>query len=136
MNAPTKLIVVVEPSRIMRKLLEAHFQLAGHCVVTFEHYTDALHTLPRYPAQAPGLAFVAVHARIPESTRLLQCLRQLHPHMPIAAITTQEDSIQHTVQKVVQETNAVLVITPFRIEDVLTLCNPDQLPQKQGIPTI
>ena len=135
MNAPTKLIVVVEPSRIMRKLLEAHFQLAGHCVVTFEHYTDALHTLPRYPAPTPDLAFVAVHARIPESTRLLQCLRQLHPNTIIAAITTQEDSTQHTMQKVVQETNAVLVIAPFRIEDVLALCNPGPPPQPQSVPT-
>ena len=132
MKPAPRQMLIIEPSRFMRKLLETHLRIEGHSGITFADYAEALQALPRLRDQAYDLAFVAVRAHVPESQRMLYALRLQYPNLVIAAMLTKEESGHRALQKAVQATNAVIFILPFLIQDVLALCDQERLPQPPG----
>jgi len=120
-----KQVMVIEPSRTTRKLLEIFLQRDGHPAVLFDDYAKAIKalSLPGFQIQPPDLVFVALHPDVKDSYRLLAYLRRQrsYANTTIIAMITQEESTHIELQSVVQAAQAITLIKPVRIQDVLTL---------------
>ncbi|MBV9021673.1 MAG: response regulator [Ktedonobacteraceae bacterium] len=116
-----KRILVVEPSPTLRAILLMYFERDGHQVVLFENYQAATQALPRFQAEPPELAFVALHADRPESFDLVRALRQQYAWVRLVLLLMQEESNQFAVQRLVETTQAIALLKPFSIKDVLNL---------------
>jgi DNA-binding response OmpR family regulator len=132
MTPSSKRVLIIEPSRFMRKLLEVHVQAASHQVHSIESYAAALEWLSGWQGPDPDLAFVALEARPSQSWQVLRTLRWHSRSLLLVAIVAQQESTQQAVQRLVQETSAVLVCAPFRIQEVLALCHAQAVPQPPG----
>ncbi|MBV8822865.1 MAG: response regulator, partial [Ktedonobacteraceae bacterium] len=102
-----KRILVVEPSPTLRAILLMYFERDGHQVVLFEDYQAATQALPRFQAEPPELAFVALHADRPESFHLVTALRQQYAWVQLVLLIMQQDSSQFGVQRLVETTQAI-----------------------------
>jgi DNA-binding response OmpR family regulator len=116
-----KRILVVEPSPTLRAILLMYFERDGHQTVLFEDYEAAVQALPRFQAEPPELAFVALDARHPASFRFLTPFRELYAHTKLMVMVPQEESGQLDVQNLLQAVQAIPLLKPFSIRDVLNL---------------
>jgi DNA-binding response OmpR family regulator len=116
-----KRILVIEPSPTLRAILLMYFEKEGHQVVLFEDYGMATQALPRFQAEPPELAFVALHATRPESSQFATALRQQYAWVRLVLLVVQEESSQLAVQRLVETTRAIVLLKPFSIRDVLNL---------------
>ncbi|MBV9230869.1 MAG: response regulator [Chloroflexi bacterium] len=127
----SKYILVIEPSRILRNILGVHLQLAGHAVMTFSTYGLTREALSVFQRQPPDLIFVALHLSQPESCTLLGRVRMDYPNATLAALVMPEEHEHRTLQTALQETQAIVLLKPFKIQEVLALCASGQLSQQQ-----
>ncbi|MBV9706670.1 MAG: hypothetical protein JO125_04615 [Chloroflexi bacterium] len=117
----SKRILVIEPSRTHRAIFALNVRQGGHHVVLFKDYEAALAAFPRFLAQPPDMAFVALHADRPESAQTLMQLSVRCPQTTLIMMITQEESTKFTVQRLASAVLAVPLLKPFRIRDVLAL---------------
>ncbi|MBV9706956.1 MAG: response regulator [Chloroflexi bacterium] len=116
-----KRILVVEPSPTLRSILLMYFEQQGHQVVLFEDYQAATQGLPRFQTEPPELAFVALHANRPESFHFVTVLRQQFAWVRLVLLLMQEENSQFAVQRLVETTQAIALLKPFSIKQVLNL---------------
>lgn len=120
-----KLVLVIEPSRTIRTLLEIYLQREGHQPLIFASYAEARYalTLPQFRAYSPEVVFIAMHVSQPESHRLIQelRLRYVHTFTRIVVMVTQEESNHHLMHHLAQDGQISLLFKPFRIQDALAL---------------
>ncbi|MBV8821508.1 MAG: response regulator [Chloroflexi bacterium] len=116
-----KRILVIEPSRTIRAILSIYLQQVGHQVMLFKDYEAATQALIRFQTEPPNMAFVALHTNRLESTRIVGLLRRLYAQTTIVIMTAQEDSKQYAVQHLMQVTQAIPLLKPFWIQEVLAL---------------
>ena len=116
-----KHILVIEPSHTIRKILQVHFQLVGHSVRTFATYALANEALPFFQHEPPHLAFVALHSSLPESCSLLKRTQTHYPNAALVALVLYEERTHSTIQTTLQQTRALALVKPFRIQDALAL---------------
>lgn len=118
-------ILVVEPSRTIRTLLDIHFTREGHQVTVFASYAEARYalSLPQFKKYSPSVIFLALHVSHPESYRLLEDLkwRYAHTFTRIVVMVMQEERDHHRVRSLVQDEHMVLLLKPFRVQDALAL---------------
>ena len=118
-------ILVVEPSRTIRKLLEIYLQCGGHQAVIFASYGEARYalTFPQFRAYPPELVFVAIHVSQLESHRFIEELRRRYAHTftKIVVMVAQEESEHQQVRRLIQDEQIILLLKPFRIQDALAL---------------
>ena len=129
----SKSVLVVEPSRTIRTLLDIYFQRAGHQVLVFASYAEAKYalTLPQFKTYSPEVIFIALHASHPESHRLLEDLRWRYARTftRIVVMVIQEERDHHKVHQLAQDEHIVLLLKPFRVQDALALAlAPASLP--------
>ena len=129
----SKYIVVIEPSRTIRNILGVHLQIAGHTVMGFSTYELTSQALSVFQRQPPDLVFVALHLSQPDSCTLLKRMRMHYPNAALVALVMPEERAHRTIQTALQETHAVALIKPFRIQDVLALCASGRPPQQQSM---
>jgi len=128
----SKHILVVEPARIIRHILGVHLQLAGHTVMEFSTYGLARGAIPLFEHHPPDLVFVALHLAQPESYGVLKSARAHYRDAVLVALVLLEEYAHHAMQTAQQETRAVALIKPFKIQDALALCASGQFPPQQG----
>ena len=128
----SKYILVIEPSRTIRNILGVHLQIAGHTVMAFSIYSLTSEALSIFQSQPPDLVLVALHLSQPDSCTLLKRVRTHYPNAALVALVMPEESEHRTIQTALRETHAVVLIKPFRIQDVLALCASGQLSQQQS----
>ena len=118
-------VLVIEPSRTIRTLLEIYLQRNGHQAVIFASYAEAGYalTLPQFRAYSPEVVFIAIHASQPESHRLIEELKQRYAHTftRIVVMVTQEGSDHQQVRRLAEDKQMILLLKPFRIQDALAL---------------
>jgi DNA-binding response OmpR family regulator len=118
-------ILVVEPSRTIRTLLDIYFQRDGHQVTVFASYAEAQYalSLPQFKRFSPAAIFLALHVSHPESYRLLEDLRWRYAHTftRIVVMVVQEERDHHKVRSLAQDEHLVLLLKPFRVQDMLAL---------------
>ncbi len=120
-------VLVVEPSRTMRKLLEIYLQQSGHQVALFASYAEAgfALTLPQFRTNPPEVAFVSMNTSWPESYRFIEELRQ-RPRgafTKIVVMVTQEEHTHPKLQRLLQDGQVIALIKPFRVQDALALAS-------------
>jgi DNA-binding NtrC family response regulator len=131
-NLMEKRILIIEPSRIIRHILGVHLQLARHTIFAFATYRLASEVLPAFQSRPPEMVFVALHLAQTESCDLLKDLRSYYQDTALVALVMPEENSDRTIQTVLQETHAVTLIKPFKIQDALALAGPGQASQQQG----
>lgn len=118
-------ILVIEPSRTIRTLLDIYFTRDGHQVIMFASYAEAKYalSLPQFKTYSPTVIFLALHVSHTESYRLLEDLkwRYAHKFPCIVVMVVQEESEHHRVRSLAQNEQVVLLLKPFRIQDALAL---------------
>jgi len=118
-------VLVVEPARTIRTLLEIFLQRDGHQAMIFASYGEARYalTLPQFRTYSPEVVFVAVHTSQLESHRLIEELRRRYTHTftRIVAMVAQEESEHHQMRRLAQDEQIILLLKPFRIQDALAL---------------
>ena len=129
----SKSILVIEPSRTIRVLLDIHLKRDGHAVTVFETYAEAQYafTLPPFKTYSPEVIFLALHALHPESYHLLEDLRRRYARTftTIVGMVVQEERGHHKVRSLAQDEQLVLLFKPFRVQDALALvATPAALP--------
>ena len=121
-ESPTgKRILIVEPSPTLRQILLIYLQEAGHQLVLFEDYEAAVQALPRFRAEPPDVAFVAVRTEVPQSVQVLMKLRAMSAEVRLIMMIAQEDGQRLGVQRIRETIQAILLLKPFRVRDVLSL---------------
>ena len=125
-----KYILLIEPSRLVRNILGVHFQLAGHNTMEFATYGLASEAIPIFEHHLPDLVFVALHTAQPESCALLKHARAHFRDTTLVALLLSEERTHRPIQTALQETHAIALIKPFKIQDALALCHPGPLPQQ------
>jgi CheY-like chemotaxis protein len=118
-------VLVVEPSRTIRTLLEIYLQQSGHQVALFASYAEAGYalTLPQFRTNPPEVVFVAMNTSWPESSRFIEELRR-RPHgalTKIVVMVTQEEHTHQRLQRLRQDGQVISLIKPFRVQDALAL---------------
>jgi DNA-binding response OmpR family regulator len=96
-------------------------QRQEHQVVLFEDYQAAVQALPRFQSHPPDLAFVAVSVTSAKSVQVLMKLRAMYAQTRLIMMTTQEESQHLTVQRLRDTIQAIPLLKPFSIRDVLAL---------------
>ena len=118
-------VLVVEPSRTIRTLLEIYLQRDGHQVMIFASYAEAGYalTLPSFRTYSPEVIFIAIHTSQSDSHRLIEELRRRYARTftRIVVMVAQEESEHHQVRRLIQNEQIVLLLKPFRIQDALAL---------------
>lgn len=118
-------ILVVEPSRTIRTLLDIHFQREGHQVIVFASYAEAQYalSLSQFKRYSPSIIFLALHVSHPESYRLLEDLkwRYARAFARIVVMVAQEERDHHRVRSLAQDECLILLLKPFRVQDALAL---------------
>ena len=126
-------VLVVEPSRTIRKLLEIYLQQCGHQVALFSSYAEASFalSLPEFRTNPPEVAFVAMNTSWSDSYRFIDELMQ-QPRgafTKIVVIVMQEELTHPKLQPLLQDQRIVPLIRPFRVQDMLALAStPAALP--------
>ncbi|MBV9690412.1 MAG: hypothetical protein JO202_11980 [Ktedonobacteraceae bacterium] len=67
------------------------------------------------------MAFAALHADRPESFHLVRAVRQQYILVRLVVLIMKEESNQFAVQHLVETTQAIALLKPFSIKDVLAL---------------
>ena len=120
-------VLVVEPSRTIRKLLEVYLQQWGHQVALFSSYAEAslALSLPEFRTNLPEVAFVATNTSWSESYRFIEELRQrMHGSFTkIVVIVMQEELTHPKLQPLLQDQRIVPLVKPFRVQDMLALAS-------------
>ncbi|MBV9690724.1 MAG: response regulator [Ktedonobacteraceae bacterium] len=116
-----KRILVVEPSPTLRRIFSVYLREAGHQVVLFENYEAAVQGLPRFQAEPPDVAFVALRTSVPQSVQVLMRLRVLSSEARLIMMVIREESQHPGVQRIKESMQAILLLKPFRIRDMLAL---------------
>ena len=128
----SKSILVVEPSRTMRKLLEIYLQQDNHQVMLFPGYAEASLALSLPQTRPnPEVAFVAMNASWPDSYRFIDELQQRcrGTLMKIVVMVTREELSHPKLQLLLQDQRIVPLVKPFRVQDMLALTSaPAALP--------
>jgi DNA-binding response OmpR family regulator len=118
-------VLVVEPSRTIRTLLEIFLQRDEHQAVIFASYGEARYalTLPQFRTYSPEVVFVALHTSQLESRRLIEELRRRYDYTftRIVAMIAQEESGHHQVRRLTQDEQIILLLKPFLVQDALAL---------------
>jgi CheY-like chemotaxis protein len=118
-------LLVIEPSPTIRTLLEIYLRRNGHQLTIFADYADALHALalPSLQAQPPELVLIRLRPSQEEGYRVIRYLRQqpCYVRTKIVGLIAQEDEGHRQFQHLVRETPVVMLINPFRIQDLLAL---------------
>ena len=113
-----KRILIIEPSRTIRLLLDITLRNAGHTVAAFDQAPAALNFLLRVHKNAPDMAFVAVHLPGDESYKLIETLMRHYPHLRLVSILRPDDEVAQ--QQRILSLGATLLIRPFTVQDILT----------------
>ncbi|MBV9691760.1 MAG: response regulator [Ktedonobacteraceae bacterium] len=116
-----KRILVVEPSPTLRGILEMELQRQQHQVVLFENYAAAVQAFPRFQTEPPDVALVALDSESAESVQVVMRLRAMFAQTLLIMMTIQEEGQQLIVQRIRGTIQAILLIKPFSIKDVLRL---------------
>ncbi len=119
-------VLVVEPSRTMRKLLEIYLQQDTHQVMLFAGYAEArlALSLPQVRTNLPEIAFVATNASWPDSYQFIDELQQrCHGTLMRTIIMLTREELTHPkVQRLLQgQQQIVPLVRPFRVQDMLAL---------------
>ncbi|MBV8694280.1 MAG: hypothetical protein JO183_02200 [Ktedonobacteraceae bacterium] len=116
-----KRILVIEPSPTLRAIFAMYFERDEHQFVQFEDYETAIQAQPRFQAEPPELAFVALDARCPASFHSLSRVRGLYAQTKLIVMVAQEESDRLDVQNLLRMTQAIPLLKPFSIREVLNL---------------
>ncbi|MBV9688886.1 MAG: response regulator [Ktedonobacteraceae bacterium] len=116
-----KRILVLETSPTLQAIFMMYLEREGHHVVLLDDYEVATQELPRFQQAPPDLAFVALRADRPESFHLATALRQQYPQVRLVLLIMREESSQVAVQRLIETTQAMVLLKPFSIKDVLAL---------------
>jgi DNA-binding response OmpR family regulator len=114
-------ILVIEPLLTLREILSLYLQKAGHQVVLFEDYEAAVQALPQFRAEPPDVAFVAVRTEVPRSVQVLIKLRELSAEARLIMMIAREESQRLAVQRIRETSQAIVLLRPFRMCDMLSL---------------
>ena len=114
----SKRILIIEPSRTIRLLLDITLRNAGHTVAAFDKAPEALNFLLRVHKNAPDIAFVAVHLPDGESYKIIETLMRHYPHLLMASILRPDDGSAE--QQRILSLGAALLMRPFTVQDILT----------------
>ena len=120
-----KRLLVIEPSRTIRTLLDIYLRRDGNQFTIFADYEEALRALalPAIQAQPPELVLVRLYPSQEESYHLIEYLRQrgCYARTKIVGLIAQEDEGQRRFERLVREARVVTVINPFRIQNLLEI---------------
>ncbi len=112
-----KRILIIEPSRTIRLLLDITLRNAGHEVAAFDEPLAAFNFLLHESKQAPDIAFVAVHQTSGDSYKPIETLMRHYPHLHMVGIVRSDDGAE--AQQRLWSLGATLLVRPFTIQDIL-----------------
>lgn len=114
-------ILIIEPSRIIRLLLDIHLRQAGHRVIVTDGPQEGLHVLRGLNKDVPDVIFLAVHAQRKEDYQVIHYLQEHahYAHTTMVPMLTQEESEREL--RTLARTHSPCLIKPFRIQDALSL---------------
>lgn len=114
-----KRILVIEPSRTIRALLEITLRNAGHHVAAFADTAAAFAFLSQGQVhrEPPDMAFVALHVSAKESYKVIELLMRHYPHLLMIVILRPDDG--QTEQQRLQAIGTRYLTRPFTVQDIL-----------------
>jgi DNA-binding NtrC family response regulator len=114
-----KRILVIEPSRTIRVLLDITLRNAGHHVAAFADTAAAFAFLSQGQVhrEPPDMAFVALHSSAKESYKVIATLIRRYPHLLMIVILQPEEG--QTAQQRIQAIGAMYLMRPFTVQDIL-----------------
>ncbi len=114
-------ILIIEPSRIIRLLLDIHLRQAGHRVIVTDGPQEGLRVLRGLNKDVPDLIFMAVHAQCKEDYQVIHYLQEHahYAHTTMVPMLTRKESEREL--RTLARTHSPCLIKPFRIQDALSL---------------
>jgi CheY-like chemotaxis protein len=114
-------ILIIEPSRIIRTLLDIHLRQAGHRVIMTDGPQEGLRVLRGLDKDIPDLIFLAVHAQGREDYQVMHYVQKHthYAHTTMVVMLTQEESEREL--RTLARTHSPCLIKPFRVQDALSL---------------
>jgi DNA-binding response OmpR family regulator len=117
MSKPLPLVVVLDRSLVIRKVLEVYLQRAGLRVVTYATVKDALQAIFLDTSSAPALFILELESQPIDGLHIIQFVRKKNAKIPILALT-QRNSILDRVKARIAGAN-VLLAKPFKTQEIL-----------------
>lgn len=114
-----KRILVIEPSRTIRVLLEIALRNAGHHVAAFADTAAAFAFLSQGQVhkEPPDMELVALPSSAKESYKVIATLMRHYPHLLMIVILRPDDGPME--QQRVQASGASYLMRPFTVQDML-----------------
>jgi DNA-binding response OmpR family regulator len=112
-------VLVVDDSRLMRRLLTIALQQAGYAVTEASNGAEALRIVDRPRQEALGFAAIVLDIMLPgiDGLTVLRYLRERHPTVPILLISTDQTHLAEG-----QRAGATAILSkPFELETFLDL---------------
>jgi CheY-like chemotaxis protein len=120
-----KSLLVIEPSRTIRVLLDIYLRRDGNQLTIFADYREALQTLalPSFQARPPDLVLVRLRPSQQESYQVIEYLRRrsCYARTRIVGLIAQEDEGHRQFERLVREKQVVTLINPFRIQHLMEI---------------
>jgi DNA-binding response OmpR family regulator len=114
-----KHILVIEPSRTIRVLLDITLRNAGHQVAAFADTAAAFAFLSQGPVhkEPPDMAFVALSSSAKESYKVIELLMRHYPHLRVVVLLQKDNGQmeQHRVEAI----GARYLMRPFTVQAIL-----------------
>jgi len=120
-----KSLLVIEPSRTIRALLDIYLCRDGNQLTIFADYGEALQALalPLLQAQPPELVLIRLRPFQQESYQVIEYLRHrpCYARTRIVGLIAQEDEGHRQFERLLREAQVMTLINPFRIQHLMEL---------------
>ena len=118
----SKRVLVIEPSSMVRLLLETHLKKAGHQVMPYADVASVLRDVPTFQVLAPEVILLAVDTRLPTWFEEAQQLRRVWgPQVLLVALLSCRERERLEVQRALNRLPALYVHQPVEMPFVLSL---------------
>ena len=117
-------VLLVEPNRVVRTLLNMCILQQGHPLIVRESYKDALHLLESefIKCVPPHILLISVHASQRESLLLLSLLihQPCYKNTAVVAMVNEDERQQRDMSLLLRAVQAHVIIKPVEIEGILS----------------
>lgn len=117
MSKPLPLVVVLDRSLVIRKVLEVYLQRAGLRVITCASVKDALQAIFPDASSPPALFILELESQPIDGLHIIQVVRKKNAKIPILALTWRNSILDHVKARIVGAN--VLLAKPFKTQEVL-----------------